>query len=244
MHLPQSGERRPERGDRVVVGGAARKGAIKLAAQGHQRAERAGHAADLALERAQAILIRAVNRFAAHGFRTARDQDIFAAVGDADRGIGEVTQELAQGGGINHHIGVAEDQNPGGGRFDQAVEHAGFTVTSGELNQAHPGIIETADNFIRAVGGAVGADEDFELAVFVFKGEGVLYFPADHTLFVVGGDQQRSRGPLAFRKDRRLHEAAAEQAQRERIKKVRVQHGAEGQPENDQRDEFHDKDEG
>ena len=202
-----------------------------------ERAKDAGHAADVAFAGADAVFHIAVGGLGLHGFRALRNQDVFAAAGDADIGIGEVAQKLAQRLFVDHHVGVGEDDHLRAGFLDEPVQHAGLAAAAGQFHQAQAVIEEAAHDFVGTVGGAVGADQDLQLARLVVEIEGVGDLLADDLLFIIRGNEHCGRGPVPRRHFRRHGKAAAEEAQRERVEHVGVEHAEQAQPEEDGNEE-------
>ena len=91
---------------------------------------------------------------------------------------------------------------------------------------------EALDELVRAVGRSVGGDDELELLGGIVEREQVLEPPLDHGLLVVGGDDHRHR-----RLDRlgshRPRPHAREQADDERVERVRPDERAEREPEDD-----------
>src|SRR5205823_9521906 len=84
-----------------------------------------------------------------------------------------------------------------------------------------------------SISGAVGGDDDFEAVGRVVLRQRVLDLAADTALFVVGGDDERHRR-TCFSERLFSHRAATPRSkgqQRARVAEIRVEHQANGGPE-------------
>ena len=152
----------------------------------------------------EALLVRAV---------VALEADLAADVGDVR--VGEVAHELAQRVRRPGRVRVAEGEDLALGLADGAVHRRQLPAPLG-LEQAHA--VVAAHDLVRAVGRAVGGDDELELVGRVVELEQVLDAAADHVLLVVRGDDQRDRrldlllahGPLAHAPQRRRGDRIAD----------------------------------
>ncbi len=211
---------------------------VVRASHGVDRAVAAGDRAERGLARPEPQLVAPVDAFPVRSVR-ALEAELAADVGDVL--VGEVADELAQRVGRPRRVRVGE-----GDDVARALGHR--TVQRGELAAARQR--EQADarivggtllhDLVRAVGRAVGDDEDLELLGRVVEREQVLEPRRDHVLLVVRGDDHRDA-----RRDVRLaHGArpdAREQRRRERIAHVRPDDAGEARPEQHPHDDHRRK---
>ena len=104
----------------------------------------------------------------------------------------ETAHDFGHGFGVEHRVGVGEDDDRGMDMLQRTVQRCGFAAAPGVVEHRDPRI--GGQQFGRAVGRSVRHPGDVQPPFGVDQRPAVFHFGGDDLLLVVSGDQQRHFG--------------------------------------------------